>query len=293
MNNISERRFVCYKYLIISFLVITLIIPIKNSAYAATTDPPTPWINFNNTGSFDGQTGSGNIFPVLFGGNRFIDYMGSQDPTANTGTGDSAVDISSGCANYPDATLCNELANCNPLLNVSLDSCGPQTSGFWGFYDGGSVWDNTACSSSMCDDFIFFRLRLRGSPNDNDEAFKSSSWIILLDVNGDGFQDFLIEIEGSFGNGNNSPDRVNIIYNSENNNGQSCDDAVNPTNTCSQNCSPTTCQTIDTFVACNTDSGNTTECNNNSHTRSQIVSSVVAGDPSGSEYYIVKYLYVH
>ncbi|MFC2084624.1 hypothetical protein ACFLS9_06180 [Bacteroidota bacterium] len=76
---------------------------------------------------------------------------------------------------------------------------------------------------------IFVRTRLESSPNSyrignqgpsmvsNSDPWNSATWIMIMDVDGNGFFDFAIFLDGGSGTSSTPMDRIKIIYNSLNN----------------------------------------------------------------------------
>ncbi len=51
----------------------------------------------------------------------------------------------------------------------------------------------------MNDDFVLFRLRVGADPTENGAAkgFVSSTWDVLIDIDGDGYKEFVLAIDGT------------------------------------------------------------------------------------------------
>ncbi len=186
-------------------VIIGLLLPV---ARAAVTDTPASWSLFT-------------IIDYTFNGSPVRDVDG--DAGTDTSQGGSGVsprrtDIASGATSAANASA----ANCNPPVAGGL--CGPRTSVFWGYYDGGTVYAGSQCSNpagagydaNFQDDFILFRLRLNGNPGTNG-GLTSNHWNILLDIDGDGYKEFYVDIDGTHAGGN-SPDQVKIFYENLNSN---------------------------------------------------------------------------
>ena len=215
-----------------------------------------------NSNNLTASNGGWALFSIVT-----LNYNGLPSRDARSTDGDN----SHGNANVPpDQTDISSGSNtgiaCNP---VQAGTCGTQTSGFVGIYDGGTTWDGVPGSATMQDDWFFFRIRLRGSPDQSGQNavdFASNHWNTLLDIDGDGWKEFWLDIDG----GN---DRVNVYY--ENLNRQDITTTSAPV-----------LQT--TFTSCdNTISGtlNTQPCSSKSYTRSLPVTSVFPGDTTG-DYFI-------
>ena len=54
---------------------------------------------------------------------------------------------------------------------------GPEATSYFGYYDGGTVYDPDD-PSTMEDDYILFRMRVEGDPSSGD-AFDSKHWNVL------------------------------------------------------------------------------------------------------------------
>ncbi|MFH0992232.1 MAG: hypothetical protein V1799_19705 [bacterium] len=66
---------------------------------------------------------------------------------------------------------------------------------------------------------IFVRIRLESDPNAynygnvaNSDPWNSALWTLFLDVNGDGWRDFAVFLDGSSGTSGNVIDRISVIY---------------------------------------------------------------------------------
>jgi|GEM_PF-4231161 len=56
-------------------------------------------------------------------------------------------------------------------------------------------------------DTLFFRLRIEGEPTKNDGSLTQYVWSVLIDVDGDGYKEFFVSL-----NGNANPDTMEIYY---------------------------------------------------------------------------------
>lgn len=181
-----------YRIFLIAFFFITYPAP---NIHADFTSCATDWNNFANN--------PGYIADYTYKGTPIKDYE-------SVGTGDP----SHGPANVPPASTdlaSNASAGTNP---------GAQTTPFFGYYDGNTPYDPNN-PSTLEDDFIFFRMRVGGDPRaggKNPPDFDSYHWNVLFDVDGDGYKEYWVDLEGSCTNqvcGGNY-DRLNILYNNEN-----------------------------------------------------------------------------
>ena len=131
------------------------------SVQAALLDSPTPWTNFV------WQT-------PLYQGSPVHDYQSSADPTnGGAAVQPDAIDIASGA-------LAGTLGpGTQPSLQVA-------------YYDGG-----TPGNTNISDDFLAFRLRLGANPqNKNGDGYDNYDWCILIDIDGDGWKEFVIDLHG-------------------------------------------------------------------------------------------------
>jgi hypothetical protein len=112
---------------------------------------------------------------------------------------------------------------------VDIGSCSPTgdpgdcASAIFGYYNGGTTYDPDD-PSTMDDDYVFFRLRMVGDPKSKD-AFGSRHYNILLDVDGDGYKEFWIDLEGDYTQASGY-DRLNVLYDNANNQGIDDPDAT-------------------------------------------------------------------
>ncbi len=163
----------------------------SSGAHAAFSDTRTTWSNFT--------TGGGYTAPYTYLGQPIADHETSSDPTH-------------GSASVPPAAT--DLASASPGAPP-----GPEDTPSYGYYDGGTPYDPLD-PSSMEDDYLFFRMRVRGDPKSGTQAaktdFKSYHWNVLLDIDDDGYKEYWIDLEGSYASGNNQYDRLQILYNNDN-----------------------------------------------------------------------------
>jgi uncharacterized repeat protein (TIGR01451 family) len=162
--------------LIIAMLFVSL--P-ATTVVAALTDTPTAWSNFTWKN-------------YLYNGNPIYD----QETSADVSRGSAAVqpdriDISSGAAS----------GNLGP---------GTEPSVLWAYYDGGTPGD-----SFYTDDFYGFRLLLGDDPQHGPSGgYDSYHWDVLLDIDGDDWKEFVIDLSGDFSG--SKPDRLYVFYNDDN-----------------------------------------------------------------------------
>ena len=151
------------------------------SVQAAILDPPTPWTNF--------------VWQIpLYNGAPVYDYQTQADPT-NGGAAPSpdAIDITSGA-------LAGTLG---PGTQPSLQMA---------YYDGG-----TPGNTNIADDFLAFRVRLGANPqNKNGAGYDQYDWCILIDSDGDGWKEFVVDLSGSFSG--SGVDRLYVYYNNNSSN---------------------------------------------------------------------------
>lgn len=179
-------------------IIVFLLVPV--ASWASLTDAPTDWSNFSSP---DAYTAAGS--PVT-------DHESSSDPSnGGTGVQPAAVDIASCSAD-----------GSNP---------GNEPSVWWDYYDGGTPY-NPSDPTTMEDDFVFFRLRLDDDPTESGQqkGFTSYTWDVLIDIDGDGYKEFVVQADGT--EASSKPDVLRVSYND------------NATNTID----PTT-DTIDEFMA--------------------------------------------
>jgi len=154
-------------------------------ASGATTDCATSWSNFNNPGFIVEYTFEGQV-------------VGDEETSADTSHGPASVP--------PDWT---DLASGSPDNNP-----GPYATSYFGYYNGGTVYDPDD-PVTMEDDFILFRMRIQGDP-DGGAAFDSKHWNVLFDIDGDGYKEYWVDLDGSVRSGNNRPDALKILYDDAN-----------------------------------------------------------------------------
>jgi hypothetical protein len=203
----------------LSFLTVLFIsfFALSQQAYATFSDCAIDWRFFENNPGF--------ISDYTYQGNTISDHE-------NTGTGDPTH----GPANVPPAAT--DLAS----FGDAATNPGTETTPFFGYYNGGTSYDaanplicsvsqttcqtdsdcplGESCIGSWEDDYIFFRMRIRGDPSagGGKPDFSSYHWNILLDLDADGYKEYWVDLEGSCPNktcGGNY-DRLNILYNNDN-----------------------------------------------------------------------------
>jgi uncharacterized repeat protein (TIGR01451 family) len=142
---------------------------------AALTDLPTDWSNFI------WQT-------YLYNGNPVYDYETSADPSnGGAAVSPTDIDIASGAVDLGPGT---------------------QPSVLFAYYDGGTPGD-----AAYTDDFYAFRVRLNADPQFKD-GYGSRHWDVCIDVDGDGYKEFVIDLSGEFSQ--NDADRLYVFYNNLN-----------------------------------------------------------------------------
>jgi hypothetical protein len=155
-----------------------------DSLMAALTDCATSWSNFNNPGFISEYTSQGQI-------------IADEETSADSSHGPAAVtpswtDLASGSpGSYP----------------------GPEATSYFGYYNGGTVYDPND-PATMEDDYILFRMRVEGDPSTG-PAFDSKHWNVLFDVDGDGYKEYWVDLDGSVASGN-KPDNLKILYDNTN-----------------------------------------------------------------------------
>jgi hypothetical protein len=167
-------------------LLLVATLAASNETSASLTSCATPWSNFTGPNGF--------VHQYTYLGAEIRDYEASGhggDPTnGGTGVNPNSIDISSASPASPP---------------------GPESSVAFGYYDGGTPWSPTD-PATLEDDFVFFRMRIGADPRDNSAVgFDSYHWNILFDLNADGYKDYWIDVDGSYGT-NGNPDRVQILY---------------------------------------------------------------------------------
>ena len=145
---------------------------------AALTDVPTAWSNF----SFVNYTFQNQIID---------DDMASSDP-------------SNGGAAVQPASI--DIASCTP----DGSSPGTAPSVQLAYYDTDGDYD------TLNDAWISFRIRLADTPLEGGQVkgYEASHWNILIDIDADGYKEFVIDIDGSVAS--QQPDRVYLLYNDSN-----------------------------------------------------------------------------
>ena len=66
----------------------------------------------------------------------------------------------------------------------------------------------------MEDDYILFRMRVEGDPSQG-AAFGSRHWNVLFDIDGDGYKEYWVDLDGAFSSGPGN-DRIQILYDDAN-----------------------------------------------------------------------------
>jgi len=118
-------------------------------------------------------------------------------------------------------------ANCNPN-HAPLDQCGLETSAWWAYYE--HPTDSTL-------DRVAFRMRLNADPTAMGGgviSFSSFHWNFLIDIDGDRWKEFWVDLDGSTQGVPGNPDELTILYNND------------PT----QLCEGALCFIVNVFTAC-------------------------------------------
>lgn len=174
--------------------VLALLVALPTPAGADLTNAPTSWSNF------------GVWYPFTFNGLPMRDFEvsggGCSDPTKGPANFSGAVDISSG-----GTALNYNVANCNPQVPPGA-CCGPEASGYWGYFNGGNDAD-------VSNDWFAVRMRVNGDPRASDSnCISNSHWNFLLDTGDsppDGFKEIWVDLWGN-------QNKIRILY--EDNNSQ-------------------------------------------------------------------------
>ncbi|MDQ7786114.1 MAG: C25 family cysteine peptidase [Thermodesulfovibrionales bacterium] len=186
LKNISKKlgEQAPVQILFLLFALLAFISP----AFAGFNDCATDWNNFTNDPGF--------IADYTYKGQAIKDHEA-------TGSGDP----SHGQANVPPEET--------DLASAATSSINPgmETTPYFGYYNGGTPYVPLD-PSSMEDDYIFFRMRISGSPEKNGNNFNQYHWNILLDVDADGYKEYWIDLEGSYAT--KDYDRLNILYDNRN-----------------------------------------------------------------------------
>ena len=151
-------------------------------SFAALTDTPTAWTNFSNNPGYTQVYTQGGVVTT--------DEEGSDDGT------------NGGAAPQP----------CTVDLASEGDP-GTEATEWYGYYNGGTPYDPDDPSTYQ-DDYLFFRMRIecdvRKSSTDPAGGFVGNHYNILLDVDGDGYKEFWVDLDG--GVESNLADQVKILY---------------------------------------------------------------------------------
>ena len=148
-------------------------------AHATLTSCATDWNNFTGPNGF--------VSEYTYQGASIRDHETSADPT----NGGAAVSPSE-----------SDLASGSPGSFP-----GPESTTFFGYYDAGTDW-NPDDPSTLEDDYILFRWRLRGDPSQS-SGFKSGHWNVLFDLDRDGYKDYWVDVDGN-------QDYVQLLHDNEN-----------------------------------------------------------------------------
>jgi hypothetical protein len=166
----------------IPWIVLTVLLLSNVPAGADLNDCAVGWDSFANFPGF--------ISEYTYQGQIVAD----EETSADTSHGPAAVP--------PDQT---DLASGSPS-----NYPGPEATSFFGYYNGGTPYDPND-PNTMEDDYILFRMRVEGDPNQG-AAFDSKHWNVLFDVDADGYKEYWVDLNGSVASGNNNPDHLQILY---------------------------------------------------------------------------------
>lgn len=151
---------------------------------AGFTECATSWSNFDNPGFVSEYTYQGQI-------------IADEETSADSSHGPAAV-----------TPAWTDLASGSPGAFP-----GPEATSYFGYYNGGTVYDPDD-PTTMEDDYILFRMRVEGDPSAG-AAFDSKHWNVLFDVDGDGYKEYWVDLDGSFNSGPRE-DRLQILYDDSN-----------------------------------------------------------------------------
>ncbi len=136
---------------------------------------------------------TGYTIPYTFNGQPVSDEESSSDTTnGGAAVSPSLIDLASGS---PDGT--------NP---------GPYDTPSFGYYNGGDAYDPSDPATYQ-NDVVRFTMRLVADPSKGD-GFNNYHWNVLLDVDGDGYKEFWIDLFGKYSA--NGYDQLQILYDNSN-----------------------------------------------------------------------------
>lgn len=205
---------------------------VKAATYDGTSQAPIAWSTFTPQAY---KIGGMDV--------RDSENVAGSDLTNGGASFNADSDLSSG---YPQT-----VGTCNPVVGGAHTLCGTQATAFFDYNRRGTL--------SESDDYLFFRMRLNGTPSAGGDKIANGHWNTLLDVDGDGFKEFWVDVEG-----NGSGGIINLYYQDRAN--QSLEDAGTPSSLASWR--------VAMFTACNATTASGT-CQY-SHTRV-----VAVGDGTG------------
>ncbi len=162
----------------ISYLVLLFLL-ITPAVKAELTSVPTDWNNFT-------------FNPYTLNGQSIYDHQTSADPT------------NGGAAVQPDSI---DIASCSQ----GGGSPGSEESVLIAFYDADGN------PGTINDAWIAFRLRLAADPTESGKGgvgYKSAHWDFLIDVDNDGYKEFVIDVDGGYAS--SAIDVLKVYYNNSN-----------------------------------------------------------------------------
>jgi peptidase C25-like protein len=262
-------------FFILPTVALAMVVLFTTAAGADLTTQRTAWTNFTP------------MNPQTIGGIPVRDYEGgsTEDPSNGGASFGAENDIASGGPPYAET-------NCNPdfdgATTGTYTDCGTATSAFWSRYDGGTVWDGVLGSASMCDDYVFLRMRVDGCPLEGscgatETRLNNNHWNFLISVAAtdpggvnDGFKEFWVDL---FGN----DDEVVILY--EDNNSQQ----ISGRTDCNTVNDPTFCSIVNRFRGCGQESAGDASCpltNPTSHSRATSIAGSDGSPGAALEWYL-------
>lgn len=166
----------------VAFFALLVAVAGPTKAQAAVTSTPTSWSNFT-------------FVPYEWGGRVVYDHESSQDPSHGQASGVAPAVV--------------DIASCSADGRLP----GSQPSALIAFYDDGAGGE-----------WLAFRMRLNDTPVERATGatgYMSRLWNVLLDIDGDGYKEYVVSVDGTHASTND--DRVFVYY--ENTNTQEIDTA--------------------------------------------------------------------